>query len=519
MTNYRNFLAEAKQEKTAVVTYGRMNPPTIGHVKLAKKIETVARGKKAEPFIFLSPSQNAKKDPLSPDRKVVYAEKTIGQNINIDVKPNIFKALSDIYDSGFRNVVVVVGSDRLGEFSKMIPKYNGVKGKAHGFYDFSDLDFQSSGDRDPDAEGVAGMSASKLRGYAVSGDFNNFKKGTKLSPKDSKSMYNEIRKAMKVETVSEAIGIKKDDFADWADEPFAPERDEDVKMGKQSDDKLKALHKKFSSMDMSSPANKHMHKRIEKEMKRRGTSEEAPPGREKQVLALKKKVGTEKAYAYAWAQHNKHGEPKKEEKNVDDPDVAGHQPAKYGAGLSKSTKQKRYARWEKTKKMPDDSQRAYDLAKAPGDSKPSEKESKYTKRYRAMYGEETINEKIEGLKNKSEKSGVSYGILKQVYDRGMAAWKTGHRPGTTPQQWAFARVNSFLTGGKTRTTADKDLWSKASSSKKAKKEETDIDLSFRKWNALSESDVVVDTPTGRHTHQDLLQNLKPLLWVKYTRRL
>ena len=121
--------------------------------------------------------------------------------------------------------------------------------------------------------------------------------------------------------------------------------------------------------------------------------------------------------------------------------------------------------------MPDDSQRAYDLAKAPGDSKPSEKESKYTKRYRAMYGEETINEKIEGLKNKAEKSGVSYGILKQVYDRGMAAWKTGHRPGTTPQQWAFARVNSFLTGGKTRTTADKDLWAKASSSKKAKKDD------------------------------------------------
>jgi nicotinic acid mononucleotide adenylyltransferase len=77
---------------------------------------------------------------------------------------------------------------------------------------------------------------------------------------------------------------------------------------------------------------------------------------------------------------------------------------------------------------------------------------------------------IEGLKKKSEKSGVPYGILKKVYDRGMAAWKTGHRPGTTPQQWAFARVNSFLTGGKTRTTADKDLWAKASAAKKAKKE-------------------------------------------------
>src|SRR5210317_2395090 len=79
-----------------------------------------------------------------------------------------------------------------------------------------------------------------------------------------------------------------------------------------------------------------------------------------------------------------------------------------------------------------------------------------------------LQEKIEGIANKSEKSGVPYGILKKVYDRGMAAWKGGHRPGTTPQQWAFARVNSFLTGGKTRTTADADLWQKAKAAKSKK---------------------------------------------------
>ena len=88
-----------------------------------------------------------------------------------------------------------------------------------------------------------------------------------------------------------------------------------------------------------------------------------------------------------------------------------------------------------------------------------------------MFGEETmdLNEKIEGLVNKSKKSGVAYGILKQVYNRGMAAWRTGHRPGTTPQQWAFARVNSFLTGGGARK-ADADLWSQAKKSKASKKE-------------------------------------------------
>ena len=74
---------------------------------------------------------------------------------------------------------------------------------------------------------------------------------------------------------------------------------------------------------------------------------------------------------------------------------------------------------------------------------------------------EEIKEGIEGLENKSDKSGIPYGILKQVYDRGMAAWKGGHRPGTTPQQWAFARVNSFITKGKTYYTADADLAKKA----------------------------------------------------------
>ena len=62
------------------------------------------------------------------------------------------------------------------------------------------------------------------------------------------------------------------------------------------------------------------------------------------------------------------------------------------------------------------------------------------------------------LQTKAEKSGISYSILKKVYDRGLAAWKTGHRPGATQQQWGYARVNSFITGGKTRTTADADLW-------------------------------------------------------------
>jgi hypothetical protein len=84
-----------------------------------------------------------------------------------------------------------------------------------------------------------------------------------------------------------------------------------------------------------------------------------------------------------------------------------------------------------------------------------------------------ITEKIDGLEKKAKETGISYSILKDVYDRGMAAWKSGHRPGTTPHQWAFARVNSFVTGGKTQKTADADLWAKVDKGS-IKKESVDL---------------------------------------------
>jgi hypothetical protein len=143
----------------------------------------------------------------------------------------------------------------------------------------------------------------------------------------------------------------------------------------------------------------------------------------------------------------KENENTKVKQDRDVADEPGTQPAKYYKGLSKSEKEARAKHFAKGSSAP-----------APGDKGAKTKESKHTKKFKQMYGEEYIEEKNEGLKNKSSKSGISYGILKKVYDRGMAAWKTGHRPGTTPQQWAMARVNSFITKGKgTWGGADSDL--------------------------------------------------------------
>ena len=133
------------------------------------------------------------------------------------------------------------------------------------------------------------------------------------------------------------------------------------------------------------------------------------------------------------------------------------QPKKYVAGLSDKEKKSHDRHLEKGSKKADDDKSAY--KQSPADKVAKTKLSKYTKKFRQMYGEDmSIEEAIKGLENKSKKSGMSYSILKKVYDRGMAAWKGGHRPGTTPQQWAFARVNSFITKSPgTWGKADSDL--------------------------------------------------------------
>jgi hypothetical protein len=130
----------------------------------------------------------------------------------------------------------------------------------------------------------------------------------------------------------------------------------------------------------------------------------------------------------------------------------------YVSGLSSSTAKARAAHWKKTSKMDPKNPAAYEPA--PGDKTAKTKESKHTKAYKAKFGEEAeIDETAAaGLAKKAKASGVSIGVLRKVYNRGVAAWRTGHRPGTTPQQWGMARVNSYITKGKgTYHGADKDL--------------------------------------------------------------
>lgn len=135
-----------------------------------------------------------------------------------------------------------------------------------------------------------------------------------------------------------------------------------------------------------------------------------------------------------------------------------YMPKKYRAGLSKSTAGKRKRFWVKLGKYPYTKAEYSKAEKVPGDAKSETRPSQYNKKYQQMFGE---SRSIKALQKKAKATGIPYGILKQVYNRGMAAWVTGHRPGASQSAWAFARVNSFVTKGKTWRTADADLAKKA----------------------------------------------------------
>ncbi len=171
----RNFIELTEAKGQIVFAFGRFNPPTTGHEKLISKVAQVSG---SSPYrIYPSFSQNPKKDPLPHTLKVAYMRKMFPKHARSivadkDAKTAINVAVK-LYDEGFRDLVMVAGSDRVKEFSSLLKTYNGVEGKRHGFYKFDRIDVVSAGERDPDAEGVEGMSASKMRAAAVDGDFDS----------------------------------------------------------------------------------------------------------------------------------------------------------------------------------------------------------------------------------------------------------------------------------------------------------------------------------------------------------
>jgi len=198
--SFKNYLIE--EDKVAYFTFGRMNPPTAGHEKLLDALAKEAG--KNDYFVFVTQSQDKNKNPLNYSQKVKHVRKMFPRHarrvmINKKVK-TVFDAAAMLYDKGYRSLVMVVGSDRVTEFEVLLNKYNGEKAR-HGFYNFQSISIASAGERDPDASGVEGMSASKLRKFAGDNDFTSFAQGlgSKVSNKDAKKVFMDVRDGMGIQ--------------------------------------------------------------------------------------------------------------------------------------------------------------------------------------------------------------------------------------------------------------------------------------------------------------------------------
>ena len=566
---FRTFM---EKTESVVFTFGRFNPPTTGHEKLIEKVRKIAGGD--DYYIFPSHSQNPKKDPLPFSKKVAYMRDMFPKHKRNIVANNKLKTALDIavyfHEQGYKELNMVVGSDRVAEFQKLLKTYNGQE-KRHGFYDFDNIQVFSAGDRDPDAEGVTGMSASKMRLAASQNNFKEFVKGLPKGYRNGEKLFKDVRQGM---------GLKE--TSQFSEEEV--ERDLYVRG---------VLYRIGDLVENTVDGTSG-------EVVRRGPN----------YVQYYDGENFYKAFLNTIREKKEKEAPKKTKQDPDIKDREGTQPAKYydmpgkDNELAKSTKQARARHFAKGTKMDDDNPDAY--KPAPGDKGAKTKPSKHTLKYKKMFGESLwanihkkrqrikqgsgekmrkvgdkgaptpaqmkraqgeenieempyyrkiydkihqithpkgyekimkmyvdlhkqghknpaqalgqmirgveardiayyinglikkgklpsklaakvdfeidesfqLDEKVAGLVKKSEKSGIAYGILKKVYDRGMAAWRTGHRPGTTPQQWGFARVNSFVTKSKgTWGGADKDLASKARGSKK---ESYDIGVDYAK---------------------------------------
>ena len=205
----------APSSESVVITFGRFNPPTTGHEKLLKSASAEADRSKSDFRVYPSRSVDSKKNPLQPGTKIEYMQKMFpdyADNIKDDANARtIFDVLVACQNIGYKAVTIVVGQDRLSEFQSLAQKYNG------DLYEFEEIKVISAGTRDADAEGLEGMSASKMRAAAAEDDFKAFAKGIpNIGNMDKKNLYNILQKSM---------GVKKREIAKEDLWQYAPKLD------------------------------------------------------------------------------------------------------------------------------------------------------------------------------------------------------------------------------------------------------------------------------------------------------
>ena len=391
MKEFKSFSSYLKENTNDVVfAFGRFNPPTIGHEKLMEAVKKIARGSTYR--IYPSQSQDPKKNPLDFKLKVKFMRKMFpkhARNIMADKgMRTAFDVIVALYDQGYTKVTFIAGEDRIVEFDKLFNKYNGVKGR-HGFYQFENgVKVVSAGERDPDAEGAVGMSASKLRAAASENNLKLFAKGMPKGFKEIENLFNAVRAGM---------GLKESkDFRKHVQLEKVSDRREDYVNGKlfrtgddvivkesQEVGKITVLGANYVMVDFGNSKRRcwlediELFEYLETMAGEDGTKKlvksykKITPGE-----GMKETKKTFRSFLEKKKKRDTHGD--KLRKDFE---------ANPGKG-NDSTDAKRRAQFNKQAEMDDDDPRAY--KDAPGDkkarSKPMKK-SQYTTAYHKMYGD------------------------------------------------------------------------------------------------------------------------------------
>jgi hypothetical protein len=532
----------------ATFTFGRFNPPTeTGHGKLVSAVQAHAEKTSGKHYIFPSHSQDSKKNPLSHKDKVG-AMNRLFPNANVVASGKVrtaIDAMKHLEAQGHTHVTMVVGSDRVDNFQSLLDKY-----RTKEYPKIKKVNVVSAGDRDPDAEGAEGMSASKLRELVSAGKKKEFVSHYS-DPKLGAHIHDKVKAGMQMESVSpvgifllggpgsgkdyilknifsrfDLTEVQADQILTGAAAELFELNKNIVINGANDADKIELVQTMLEGYTFDfvhvSVTNKVSRlrneqreqpiaesKRIEKYLKAEQLAKDVEAFIFNNSINLNESTEMERVFFGSQIEKilerimtlgleiQEESSPKSftllREKKF--PPVAKDKesglPKKYVRGLSASTAKARKTHWKKMDKLSDKDPRAYEPA--PGDATAKTKPSTHTLAVRKMMDEaeqqkvrriarsgnitavmdkrkETgrVSESADSsLSAKAKKSGISVGTLRKVYKRGVAAWNSGHRPGTTPQQWGHARVNSYINKGKTYHTADKDL-----------REEADIDELF-----------------------------------------
>jgi predicted nucleotidyltransferase/phosphopantetheine adenylyltransferase len=382
---------EEAKEKSIAFAFGRFNPPTVGHEKLIQKVASVPAN---DYRIYISRSQDPKKNPLSPNDKLKVMKDMFPRYSNkIEIIPSnmVLELAAKLYNKGYTKVIMVSGSDRVREFEDILKKYNDVKSR-HGYYNFDNISVVSAGERDPDAEGVSGMSASKMRAAAEKGDLKAFSQGVPSSYKNVPVLMKLVRRGMNLAAATDygtsgSVGA----FLGYREKPIAS-------LEQFEQQQIRDLYIREMIFNIGDKVD-YVKEDIQGIVKRRGTN---------YVVLEDNNNNLHKAWIWDCIPIAADREIEVREYNLDvdygfkavseiieDTDKTpqdktvgkkpGTQPKKYYKDLSKGEKEKRadFFKKQKYKKSDDED----DYKPAPGDKGKKTKPSIHTQKYKKMFGE------------------------------------------------------------------------------------------------------------------------------------